>query len=115
PLISVVPRLSVRPPVSKLKTSSLIWLTGPGKTAMPCSASSTATSATRKVQHEALFRVTPPSRSICDQLGSRWDLPGPGGSGPISLAQAEALLRDPLRGPEAQTSDRMLHDRTPLL
>src|SRR2546428_13721157 len=82
---------------------------------MPCSASSTAISAAKKVQREALFRVAPPGGCVGHSLGSGRDLPGPGGSGAVSLAQAEALLRDPLRCPQAQASDRVLHDRPPVL
>ena len=41
---------------------------------MPCSASSTATSAARKVRHEALFRVAPPCGCVSHSLGSGRDL-----------------------------------------
>ncbi len=61
-------------------------------------------------QHETLFRVSPASGCVRHSLGSGRALPGPGGSGAISLAQAKALLRDPLRRPQTQASDRLLHD-----
>ena len=35
--------------------------------------------------------------------------------GAISLAQAEAVLRDPLRCPQAQASDRVSHHGSPVL
>src|SRR5690242_18992828 len=83
---------------------------------MPCSASSTATlGRTTMVRHEALLRVTSPSRCVSRSLRSGRDLLGSGGPCPVSLAQAETLLRDPLRRPQAPTSDRMLHDRSSLL
>ena len=115
PSISAAPRPSAKPPASRSKLSSLTWPTGPRKTAMPCSASSTAISAARKVRHEALFRVAPSGRCVSHSLGSGRNFPGPGGSGPVSLAQTEALLRDPLRRLEAQASDRVFHDRPPVL
>ena len=46
-------------------------------------------------------------------FGSGRSPPCPGGSGAISLAQAKALLRDPLRCPQAQAS--IFHDRPPVL
>jgi hypothetical protein len=39
----------------------------------------------------------------------------PGGSGPVSLAQPQAQLRDPLCRTQAQASDRVFHDRPPVL
>src|SRR5580704_13606873 len=115
PSISAVLNPSAKPPVSRLKPSSLTWPTGPRKIAMPCSASSTATPQVKQVQREALFRVAPASGCVRHSLGSGRDLPGPGGSSPVSLAQAETLLRDPLRRPQAQASDRVFHDRPPVL
>ena len=53
---SVGSRPFAKPPVSRSKTSSLTWPTGPRKTAMPCSASSTAISARKKVPHETPHR-----------------------------------------------------------
>ena len=44
PSISAAPRASAKPPASRSKTSSPTWPTGPRKTGMPCSASSTAIS-----------------------------------------------------------------------
>src|SRR5712692_9940942 len=113
--ISVAPRPSAKPPVSRSKPSSPTWPTGRRKTAMPCSVSSTAISAARKVQHEALFRVSPPGGCVGHSLGSGRSVPCPGGSDSISLAQAETLLRDPLRRPQAQASDRVFHDWPPVL
>ncbi len=49
------------------------------------------------------FESLRPADRLGDSLGSGRDLPGPGGSGPVSLAQAETLLRDPLRRPQAQS------------
>jgi hypothetical protein len=51
----------------------------------------------RQVQHEALFQVAAPDGRVGHPLGSGWDLPGPGGSGSVSIAQAEILLQDALR------------------
>src|SRR6266849_1053554 len=115
PSTSVVPKPSAKPPASRSKASSPTWPTGPRKTATRCSASSTAIPEQKKVRHEALFRVSPTSRCIGHSLGSGRDLPCPGGPGPVSLAQAETLLRDPVCRPQAQASDRVLHDRPPVL
>jgi hypothetical protein len=50
------PRPSAKPPASRSRALSRTWPTGPRKTAMPCSASSTAIPERRKkVRHEALF------------------------------------------------------------
>ncbi len=76
---------------------------------MHCSANSTA------MQHEALFRVSAPGECVGYSLGSGRDIPRSGRSGAISLAQAKALLQDPLRCPQAQASDRVLHDRPSVL
>src|SRR5258706_4163299 len=102
-------------PASRWKLSSRSWPTGPRKTVMPCFVSSTAISAGRKVQREALLRIAPPSRCIGHSLGSGWSVPCPGGSGAVPLAQAETLLRDLFRNPQAKTSDRVFHDRPPVL
>jgi len=48
PSISAVPRPSAKPPASRSKPSSHTSPIGPRKTAMPCSASSTATSQTKE-------------------------------------------------------------------
>src|SRR6476660_9356238 len=82
---------------------------------MPCSASSTAIPETKKVQHEALLRVAAPGGCVGHSLGSGWNLPGPRGSGPVSLAQAETLLRDPLCRPQTQAPDRLFHHWPDLL
>src|SRR5712691_2476406 len=115
PSISAAPKPSAKPPASRSKDLSPTWPTGPRKTAMRCSASSIAIPERKKVRHEALLRVSSPNRCVGHSLGSGRDLPGPGRSGAVSLAQAEALLRDPLRRPQAQASDRVFHDRPPVL
>ncbi len=48
PSISAAPRPCAKPPGSRSRTSSPTWPTGPRKTAMPCSASSTAISAAKE-------------------------------------------------------------------
>ena len=54
---------------SKWKTSSRTWPTGPRKIAMPCSASSTATSVRKKVPHEAPDHgLHAADRSAADQI-----------------------------------------------
>src|SRR6266849_6571478 len=110
PSISAGPKPSAKPPASRSKDLLRTWPTGPRKIETHCSASSTAISAARKVQHEALFRVPPSDGCVGHSLGSGRAIPCPGGSGAISLAQAETLLRDPLRRPQTQASDRLLHD-----
>src|SRR6266849_1411066 len=115
PSTSVVPKPSAKPPASRSKASSPTWPTGPRKTATRCSASSTAIPEQKKVRHEALFRVSPTNRCVGHSLGSGRSLPCPGGPGPVSLAQAETLLRDPLCRPQAQASDRLLDDWAPVL
>src|SRR5258708_24254059 len=115
PWTSVGPNPSAKPPASRSKPSLHTWPTGPRKTATLCSASSTATPEPRKVQHEALFRVSSPCGCVGDSFGSGRDIPSPGGSGPESLAQTETLLRDSLRCPQAQASHRVRHDRPPVL
>src|ERR1019366_6191686 len=103
------------PPANRWKPSSRSWPTGPRRTGTHCCVSSTVISAGRKVRHEALFRVSAPGRCVGATLGSGRSFLGSGGPGAISLAQAEALLRDRLRRPEAQASDRMFDDRPPVL
>src|SRR5229473_1678407 len=115
PSISAGPKPSAKPPANRSKDLLRTWPTGPRKIGTHCSASSTAISAARKVQHEALFRVPPSDGCVGHSLGSGRAIPCPRGPGPISLAQAKALLRHPLRRPQAQASDRVLHDRPPVL
>src|SRR5450755_2440691 len=113
--ISAAPRPCAKLPASRSRTSSPIWLIGRRKIAMRFYASSTATREVRKVRHEALLRVSPAGGRFGHPLGSRRTFPRPGGSRAISLAQAKALLRDPLRRSQTYASDRMFHHRSPLL
>src|SRR5882724_191070 len=115
PSISAGPKPSAKPPANRSKDLLRTWPTGPRKIGTHCSASSTAISAARKVQHEALFRVAPPGGCVGHSLGPGRDLPCPGGSGSISLAQTETLLRDSLRCSQTRESDGVLHDRPPVL
>ncbi len=51
-LTSAAPKLCAKPLGNRSRTSSLIWPIGRRRTVMPCSASSTAISARKKVPHE---------------------------------------------------------------
>src|ERR1039457_4077506 len=115
PSTSAARKRSERPPANRLRTSSSNWPTGPRRTEMRCSANSTVISVERKVQREALFRVAPPGKCIGASFGSGRSFLGSGGPGAISLAHAEAFLRDRIRCPKAQASDRLFHDRPPVL
>ncbi len=52
------------------RPSSCTWRTGPRRTAMPCSASSTATPSRRKVPHETPDHRPPCRRSLCCRPGA---------------------------------------------
>src|SRR5947209_5565322 len=105
----------VKPLASRSRTSSLIWQTGPRKTATLCCASSTATCQPKGVRHEALFRESPSCGSVVHRFSPGWIISRPGGSSAVSLARAETLLPDPLRSSRTQAFGRLLDYRPPLL
>jgi hypothetical protein len=76
----------------QVETSSRTWPTGPRKTATPCSASSTATSARKKVPHETPDHRPARRRSLCRRPDSRRSLPGSRATRQVSAAGTEALL-----------------------
>src|SRR5438552_3895292 len=115
PSTSAEPRPYARRPASRSKTLLLISLTGPKKTAMPCSASSTAICQPKEVRHETLLRKPPPCRSVGHRLSPGWITPRPGRSSAVSLACAETVLPDPLRCSRAQASCWLFDHRPPLL
>src|SRR5438046_9353996 len=115
PWTSAEPRSYAKPPASRWRTLLLTWPTGPRRTAMHCSASSTAICRRKKVQHEALFRKPPACRSVGHQLRSRRIISRPDRASAVSLAQTESVLPDPLRCSRAEASRRMSDQRPPLL
>src|SRR5437588_6950433 len=115
PWTSAGPRPYAKPPASRSRTSLPTWPTGPRRTAMHCSASSTVICRRKKVQHEALFRKPPACRSVGHRLRSRRIIPRPDRASAVSLAHTEALLLNPLRCSRAQASRRVFDHRTPLL
>src|ERR1035437_10214176 len=113
--ISAVLRRSAKPLANRSRVLLRTWPTGPRKTGTHYFASSTASSRGRKVPREALFRFSSPVRCIDHSVRSRWSVPCPGGSRAVSMAQAETLLRGPLRCPPAKECDRLFHDRASVL
>src|SRR5207245_1485906 len=121
PSTSAAPRPCAKPRESRSRTSSSTWRIGLRKTATPCSASSIAISAVRKVLHEAPHSRSARCRSVCGRGDTGWVVPGPGRPRSVSLARAETLLPAPLHGPRVQaigrTPDywsRLLHPESPL-
>jgi len=92
PSTSAERRLSEKPPASRLRISSSNWPSGPRRTAMPCSASSTAISARKKVPHETSNRRLARRGSLCRRPNPRRTLPRSGATSPFSSASAKTLL-----------------------
>src|ERR1700733_5083844 len=106
PLISVESKLSATLHATRSRGSSSILPTGPIRTAMPCSASSTATCRPRTVWHEATLSRFASGRSVGNQRHPRWIVPRPCAASPIPLARPETLLPSALRRPRAETVRR---------
>ncbi len=77
---------------NRLRTSSSNWPTGPRRTAMLCSASSTVISAKKKVPHEAPDHRPARRRSLCRRPDPRRGFPGYGATSQVSAAGTETLL-----------------------
>src|ERR1022692_448073 len=80
------------PPVNRSRPSYSNWLTGPRRTALPCSASSTVISARKKVPHETPNYRPARRRSLCRRPDPGRRLPGSRATSPVSSAGTEALL-----------------------
>src|ERR1039457_4407109 len=78
------------PPVNRSRPSYSNWLTGPRRTALPCSASSTVISARKKVPHETPNYRPARRRSLCRRPDPGRRLPGSRATSPVSSAGTEA-------------------------
>jgi hypothetical protein len=83
-------REATREQVERLRPAN--WPTGPRRTAMPCSASSTAISARKKVPHETPDHWFKRRGPLYRRPNPRRSLPRSGATSPFSSASAKALL-----------------------
>ncbi len=113
--ISLAPRLCAMPRASKSKLSSRTWPTGPRKTAMPYSASSTAISARKKVQHETPDCRPPRRRSLRGRPNPRRAFSGSSAESLVPSTSTKAVLHSGSSHSRTRPIFRPCHFQPPLL